>query len=133
MRIEHVAPEQHPGFYASLRFALNVTRSDMVRLGHSPSIRLFEASACATPVISDSWASLDSYFDIGREVLTADTTGEMEKLLTGISPRKAADIGMTARRRVLREHEASFRAELLERCLRGPVSHRTRVPERRMA
>ena len=52
-RIEHVPPEAHPSFYAESRFTLNVTRADMVRAGHSPSVRLFEATACATPIISD--------------------------------------------------------------------------------
>ena len=36
-RIEHVAPRDHAAFYASCRFALNITRVDMKRAGHSPS------------------------------------------------------------------------------------------------
>ena len=43
------------GFYAASRFTLNVTRADMIAAGWSPSVRLFEAAACGTPIISDSW------------------------------------------------------------------------------
>ena len=46
-------PADHPAFYAASRFTLNVTREDMIRAGYSPSVRLFEAAACATPIISD--------------------------------------------------------------------------------
>ena len=40
-RIEHLPPEAHPEFYAASRFALNVTRADMIAAGYSPSVRLF--------------------------------------------------------------------------------------------
>ncbi|MBX9460958.1 MAG: glycosyltransferase [Brevundimonas sp.] len=45
---------------------LNATRADMVEAGFSPSIRLFEAAACAAPVISDVWPGLDQLFHPGR-------------------------------------------------------------------
>src|SRR5690606_33107093 len=92
-RIEHVPPDEHATFYSSCRFALNVTRSDMIRLGHSPSVRLFEAAACATPVISDRWKGLDGYFSVGREVLTAETVVEMMALLTSLDPAAGVAIG----------------------------------------
>ena len=53
-RIDHVGPADHPAFYAASRFTLNVTRADMIAAGHSPSVRLFEAAACACPVISQA-------------------------------------------------------------------------------
>ena len=43
-RIEHLPPADHPAFYAASRFALNVTRADMIAAGWSPSVRLFEAA-----------------------------------------------------------------------------------------
>src|SRR6185437_13945173 len=48
----HLAPEAHRDFYASSRFTLNLTRQAMVEAGFSPSVRLFEAAAAATPIIS---------------------------------------------------------------------------------
>ncbi len=47
-------------FYNQQRFTLNVTRADMIAAGWSPSVRLFEAAACGTPIISDAWAGLES-------------------------------------------------------------------------
>jgi spore maturation protein CgeB len=52
-RIEHLPPQDHPSFYSRQRFTLNVTRADMIAAGWSPSVRLFEAAACGTPIISD--------------------------------------------------------------------------------
>jgi spore maturation protein CgeB len=34
---------------------MNITRADMIKAGYSPSVRLFEAAACGTPIISDYW------------------------------------------------------------------------------
>ena len=52
-RFQHVGPADHPAFYGFSRWTLNVTRADMIAAGWSPSVRLFEAAACATPVISE--------------------------------------------------------------------------------
>lgn len=54
-RIKHLPPPDHCAFYNAPRFTLNVTRADMRAAGFSPSVRLFEAAACATPIISDCW------------------------------------------------------------------------------
>ena len=53
---QHLPPGEHRAFYNRQRFTLNVTRADMIRAGWSPSVRLFEAAACGTPIISDRWA-----------------------------------------------------------------------------
>jgi spore maturation protein CgeB len=71
-RIEHVPPADHPTFYAASRFTLNVTRADMIKAGWSPSVRLFEAGACATPIISDRWDGLDKLFEPDAEIMLAE-------------------------------------------------------------
>ncbi|MCA1554691.1 MAG: glycosyltransferase, partial [Chloroflexi bacterium] len=60
--IMHISPAQHRDFYTAQRFTLNITRADMIRAGYSPSVRLFEAAACAVPIISDEWEGLDTFF-----------------------------------------------------------------------
>src|SRR4051812_49151506 len=85
-RIEHVPPAEHPGFYAASRFTLNVTRADMIAAGHSPSVRLFEAAACATPIVSDRWAGLDELFTPGREIVLADDAQAVLDLLAAPPP-----------------------------------------------
>lgn len=112
-RIDHLPPKEHRSFYNGQRFTLNVTRAQMVRLGHSPSVRLFEAAACATPVISDRWEGLDRYFEPGEEILVADGAAEVERLLTSLPAEERRCLGERARRRVLREHTAAHRAATL--------------------
>jgi spore maturation protein CgeB len=108
-RIEHLPPPDHPAFYAAQRFTVNVTRADMRRAGWSPSVRLFEAAACAVPVISDLWEGLDAFFAPGREILVEDT---LEHL--ALPPERARAVGERARARVLAEHTAEHRADELE-------------------
>jgi methyltransferase (TIGR04290 family) len=67
--IEYLPAQAHRAFYGSQRFTLNLTRADMVAAGFSPSVRLFEAAACGTPIISDAWPGLATLFEPGREIL----------------------------------------------------------------
>jgi spore maturation protein CgeB len=109
----NLAPGAHAGFYSAQRFALNVTRADMVAAGFSPSVRLFEAAACGTPVISDVWAGLETFFEPGREILPAADADDVERHLRLPDDERAA-IGRRARARVLAEHTAAHRAAELE-------------------
>ena len=109
-RIEHLPPADHAAFYSASRFTLNVTRADMIAAGWSPSVRLFEAAACGTPIISDRWDGLDAILADGREIILADTTADVIAALD----RDAAALGRAARTRVLAEHGADTRAAQLE-------------------
>jgi spore maturation protein CgeB len=120
-RIEHLPPSDHPAFYSASRFTLNVTRADMIAAGWSPSVRLFEAAACAVPVISDRWEGLDSLFAPGREILLADRADDVTEALEAGDPARARAIGRAARARVLAAHTAAHRAAELEACLAEAV------------
>lgn len=111
--IEHLPPAEHAAFYSASRFTLNVTRADMIAAGWSPSVRLFEAGACATPIISDKWAGIDDVFEPGSEIVLAERTDEVVAALS----EDAAAMGLSARRSVLAHHSAERRAEQLERHL----------------
>jgi spore maturation protein CgeB len=113
-RIDHIAPDDHPGFYASQRFTLNVTRAPMREAGWSPSVRLFEAAACAVPVISDRWDGLDQIFTPGEEILVADSPEDVVRYLAETGEDKRLALGERARARVLAEHTAERRCEQLE-------------------
>jgi spore maturation protein CgeB len=114
VRTGHLSPAEHRRFYRSLRFALNVTRADMVRVGYSPSVRLFEAAACSVPVISDVWTGLDTFFVIGEEILVSRSTRETLDILHSIPEEKRLEIGSRAFRRVLKDHTTQRRAMDLE-------------------
>jgi spore maturation protein CgeB len=107
----------HRRFYTSQRFTLNLTRADMIRAGYSPSVRLFEAAACAVPIISDWWRGLDTIFRPGSEILISDSAEQTRRLLTEIPEPQRIAIGQRARRRVLAEHTAEHRAVQLEEYL----------------
>jgi spore maturation protein CgeB len=112
-RIEHLAPAAHRGFYNRQRYTLNVTRADMVAAGWSPSVRLFEAAACGTPIISDPWAGLDSLFRPGEEILVAPPGTDVLRWIRDLPEDRRREIGEGARRRVLAEHTAAHRAQAL--------------------
>jgi spore maturation protein CgeB len=109
-RIEHLAPPEHPPFYAAQRLTVNVTRANMRRAGWSPSVRLFEAAACGVPVVSDWWPGLETFFRPGREILVEDTTTQLD-----LHPDELREIGVRARDRVLAGHTAAHRVDELER------------------
>jgi spore maturation protein CgeB len=113
-RIDHLPPAQHSGFYNAQSFTLNLTRADMVAAGFSPSVRLFEAAACGTPIISDDWEGLDTLFEPGREILIARSTAEVLELIRDLSASDRLALGARARARVLAEHTAAHRAAELE-------------------
>jgi spore maturation protein CgeB len=113
-RIEHLPPAEHRAFYNQQRFTLNITRADMIRAGYSPSVRLFEAAACATPIISDYWDGLDSFFRFGEEILVARSPEDTLRFLRETSETERQAIGRRSRERVLREHTAAHRAAELE-------------------
>jgi spore maturation protein CgeB len=114
-RIDHLPPSEHARFYSRQRFTLNVTRADMVAAGWSPSVRLFEAAACATPVISDIWPGLETLFPFGEALVAASDTADVVATLTANGRERARRIGETAKRIVLRDHTGYARAvELVE-------------------
>lgn len=113
-RIEHLAPASHRGFYNSQRYTLNLTRVDMRATGYSPSVRLFEAAACGTAIISDSWPGLETFFELDTEILTASSATDVLAYLTLISEQDRRALGERARMRVLAAHTSEQRAIELE-------------------
>ena len=116
VRFDHIAPEAHRGFYNTQRYTLNLTRADMIRAGYSPSVRLFEAAACETPIISDDWVGLDTFFSPGEEILISHSAEESLDYLRGLSEAQRVAIGEKGRRRMLNAHTPDHRAAELE-CL----------------
>ncbi|WP_365898514.1 glycosyltransferase [uncultured Sphingomonas sp.] len=129
-RIEHLPPAEHPGFYSASRMTLNVTRADMIAAGWSPSVRLFEAAACGTPILSDRCAGIESLFVPDEEILLAGATEEAIAALN----RDAVAIGTGARRRLFEGQDARHRAAELETHLNeARARHRTGCQERNAA
>jgi spore maturation protein CgeB len=113
-RIEHLPPARHRGFYAAQRFTLNLTRADMIAAGFSPSVRLFEAAACGTTIVSDRWEGLETFLEPGREILVAESSEDVLGWLRELPDDERLAIGARGRARVLSEHTAAHRASELE-------------------
>ena len=114
--VRHLPPGEHCAFYSSGRLTLNITRAAMARMGYCPSGRLFEAACCGTPVLSDRWDGLDTFFEPGREIITAESTEDALAALD-LGDDALAAIARRARERVLAEHTAAHRARALSECV----------------
>lgn len=121
-RIDHLPPAEHPGFYSRQRFTLNVTRADMIAAGWSPSVRLFEASACLTPIISDHWQGLEELLPDGRAIVIARRTEDVIDALEGLVEADRRSLADTAHKIVLKDHTGLARA-------RGLAADLEKVPE----
>lgn len=115
-RFDHVAPAAHPALYSSSRATLNITRDGMARGGYCPSGRFFEAAACGTPIFSDWFEGLDTFFRPGEEVVVVSTAQDVKAALETSSGelKRLAD---RARERTLAEHTGDARADELLRYL----------------
>jgi spore maturation protein CgeB len=110
--VRHVPPAEHPAFYSSSRATLNVTRAAMASYGYCPSGRLFEAAACETPILSDSWEGLEQFFEPERELLVAKSSSDVVQALSR-SPEQLRQVGKAARERALDAHTARHRSQEL--------------------
>jgi spore maturation protein CgeB len=127
-RLEHVAQHQHAAFFAAQRFTLNVTRADMRALGFSPSVRLFEAAACGTPILSDHWPGLETIFVPNSEILIVSSPRDVIGILDSMPDETRHSIAERARTRVMRDHTPDHRARQLENYYREALAHRSRSP-----
>ena len=108
-RIEHLPPASHAGFYNAQAWTLNITRADMVAAGYSPSVRLFEASACGTPIISDPWPGLETIFSPKQEIAMASTSDDVIAALS-MPEEERVRLGEAGQARCLANHTATHRA-----------------------
>jgi len=111
-RMEHVAPAEHSRFYSSSRLTLNITRGEMAANGWCPSGRFFEATACGTPLITDAWEGLDSFFDLTSELLVVTSAEDVQAALSA-SDQEIQAMAARARQRTLAEHTGNVRARQL--------------------
>jgi len=116
-RIMHLEPRYHASLYSSSRITLNVTRRDMVIAGYSPSVRLFEAAACAATIVSDNWPGLDTFFAPGKEILLPVDHADVIRYIGDYDDSELRRIGWAARDRVLTAHSNRERAREFEQAV----------------
>jgi spore maturation protein CgeB len=101
----------------------------MVAAGHSPSVRLFEAAACGTPLISDRWIGLDCFFPEAKAIIVADDSRDVIRVLTELGDDDASAMAAMARAITLAQHTGLSRAREIE----AELSTQTGILERRLA
>lgn len=112
--MRHLPPSLHPQCFCSARATLNITRRAMADYGYCPSGRLFEAAACGTAILSDSWEGLATFFVPGEEILVVESSDDVCDALS-LSDEELQKIGTAARERALEQHTASHRVAEFER------------------
>lgn len=121
--VRHLPPSEHPAFFSSSRFTLNITRKSMAEMGWCPSGRLFEAAACGVPILSDQWPGLDAFFEPGREILTVSEADQTIAAL-GMDEAERLRLARAARNRVLAEHTSDNRAAELVAAIESTAAPR---------
>jgi spore maturation protein CgeB len=99
----------------------------MAELGWCPSGRLFEAAACGTPLITDCWEGLDTFFTPGEDILCAQS-GEAVLAALAWGDSALQTMARRARERTLDENTSLHRARTLVGLLHDSV--RPACPDR---
>ena len=87
----------------------------MADSGHCPSGRFFEAMACETPIITDWFDGLDTFFQTEGEEAELIVVESAEDVVAALnrSDDELAQVAARARRRTLEEHTGEQRAREL--------------------
>jgi spore maturation protein CgeB len=81
-----------------------------VAAGHSPSVRLFEASACGATILSDDWSGLSEFLLPAKEILVPADEYEVVRILRDMPLSESRQVGRAARERILQHHTSDRRA-----------------------
>jgi spore maturation protein CgeB len=115
-----VANLQVPAVFAQARFTVHVPRRFYrEQLPGIPTIRVFEALACAMPLVSASWEDAERLFHPGSDYLIAHNGAQMREHLRSLAcdPGLARELAEHGRRTILERHTCAHRVrELLAIC-----------------
>jgi spore maturation protein CgeB len=106
-----------PEAFGRARMTLHIPRGPYLELLPGiPTIRPFEALACAIPLLSTPWRDSEGLFREGRDYLPVSSPGEMREQILRLAndPDLCAEIGASGRETVLERHTCEHRAEQLE-------------------
>ncbi|MFA9479258.1 glycosyltransferase [Phycisphaerales bacterium AB-hyl4] len=127
-----------PEVFARYRVTVHVPRRYYAEhLPGIPTIRPFEAMACAMPLVSAPWSDTEALFEAGRDYLAASDADEMTEHLRSLlaDERRTKAVGEHGRQTIQRAHTCTHRVnELLDICceLELPVPQHDRVRRRPM-
>jgi hypothetical protein len=94
---------------------LNVARKPHASVRASSTSRLFELAAAGAAIVTNPYLGIERWFEPGRELLVVSNADEAVNAYQALleDPGAAAELGRSARERVLEEHTFANRAERL--------------------
>ncbi|CAN96944.1 MULTISPECIES: CgeB family protein [Sorangium] len=105
-----------PEAFARARVTVHVPRRPYVAsLPGIPTIRPFEAMACAIPLVCSPWSDAEGLFSPGRDYLVARDGDEMKRRLAALlaEPALAAELAERGRATILARHTCAHRVDEL--------------------
>ncbi|WP_437764806.1 glycosyltransferase [Sorangium sp. So ce281] len=105
-----------PEAFARARVTVHVPRRPYVAsLPGIPTIRPFEAMACAIPLVCAPWSDAEALFSPGRDYLVARDGDEMKRRLAALlaEPALAAELAERGRATILARHTCAHRVDEL--------------------
>ncbi|WP_437912628.1 glycosyltransferase [Sorangium sp. So ce302] len=105
-----------PEAFARARVTVHVPRRPYVAsLPGIPTIRPFEAMACAIPLVCSPWSDAEGLFSPGRDYLVARDGDEMKQRLAALlaEPALAAELAERGRATILARHTCAHRVDEL--------------------
>lgn len=118
-----------PDMFARFRCTINVPRKPFARVPGVPSIRVFEALACAIPLVCSPWDDTEGLFTPGRDYLVAQDGGDMRrhlKLLVNDAHARS-ELSRHGRSTILARHTCAHRVDELI-AIAGDLGVRVRRP-----
>ena len=115
-----------PRIFAHYRLTVHVPRRPYTTaLAGVPTIRMFEALACAMPLISAPWLDSENLFTPGQDFLFAANGAEMRSHLRDLlnDPLWASSLAENGRRTILARHTCAHRVEELDGILQEVQSN----------
>lgn len=103
-----------PAAFAHTRVVLHVSRRQYARVLYgTPTIRVFEALACGSALVSTPWPDTDGLFRAGEDYVVAATPAQLTEALQWLWQDEAARLrlGRSGLERVLAAHTCNHRAE----------------------
>ena len=99
-------------FVSRSKINLNITRSSHTTVYASATSRPFELAAFGACIVSQPYEGMQEWFDVGRELIVAQSTGEAEEVYEQLldDSELAETLGRRARDRVVKEHTFQHRA-----------------------
>ncbi|MDQ3703510.1 MAG: glycosyltransferase [Chloroflexota bacterium] len=103
-----------PAAFAHTRVVLHVSRRQYAKVLYgTPTIRVFEALACGSALVSTPWRDTDGLFRAGEDYVVAETPAQLTEALQWLWQDEAARLrlGRSGLQRVLAAHTCTHRAE----------------------